>query len=231
MKEDGFMQPVARKNSSQIAADLVRELAWDTLTKGSAVSVSVDGGTVTLSGDVESYAAKMAAEEAARRVAGTTAVVNDLLVVMPDHRACTDAELASAVRHALTWDLLVPDGVRSRVEGGVVVLEGEVSALQEREEAERAVRRLRGVRGVRNELAIWPSDLESSVVHAMIEEALERRGAGNPERVAVAVENGLATLSGRVRSYAERQELVGAIAHAPGIRAVDDRLIVDPHQR
>jgi hypothetical protein len=59
---------------------------------------------VTLAGWVDSYLKKLAAEEAAHRVHGVKAVVNDLEVRLPGYAERTDADLAAAVVSALKWD-------------------------------------------------------------------------------------------------------------------------------
>lgn len=35
-------------------------------------------------------------------------------------------------------------------------------------------------------------------------------------------------MSGPVRSWAEKRAILGAVSHAPGVRAVEENLFIDP---
>lgn len=218
------------KSDGEIQRDVLRELAWDPRVEQGEIGVEVRHGVVTLSGTVSSWGKRVAAEEAAHRVAGVLDVANDIQVKVPGGLARTDAEIAEAVRQALTWDVFVPDQrIRSTVTDGWVTLDGEVDFWTEREDAERAVRNLAGVRGVTNRIAVAvtpPRELPADVQRA-IEEALARRAHRQARRIRVDVAGGRVTLSGRVRSWEERRAVVGAARLAPGVETVEDRLEVD----
>ena len=95
------MGQIAKKTDAQFKAEVVQELRWDTRVKETAVGVEVDRGIVTLTGTVDSWAARLAAQEAAHRVAGVLDVANDLHVKLPTSTERTDADIARAVRSAL----------------------------------------------------------------------------------------------------------------------------------
>jgi osmotically-inducible protein OsmY len=218
------------KSDEQIKQEVLRELRWDTRVEETEVGVTVDRGVVTLTGAVSSYAKKLAAQEAAHRVSGVLDVANDIEVKVPGSLVRTDTEIARAVRRAFEWDALVPgERIRSTVSNGWVTLEGSVDTLSQREDAERAVRYLLGVTGVHNQLAISPPPVQPEEVREVIEEALERRAEREAERIQVRVEDGAVTLSGRVRSYAEKRAILGAVSHAPGVETVSDDLRLEPY--
>jgi menaquinone-dependent protoporphyrinogen oxidase len=111
----------------------------------------------------------------------------------------TDEVIALAVRRAFVNDVAVPDeSIRPSVSDGIVVLQGTVTCAVEREEAERIAGSVTGVRGVRNEIAVWPQDLQSSVIWETIREALQQR-TDEKRRVAVLY----ATREGQTRKIAE----------------------------
>jgi osmotically-inducible protein OsmY len=218
------------KSDGQIKQELERELRWDTRVEETEVGVTVNQGVVALTGTVSSYAKKMAAQEAAHRVAGVLDVANDLQVKVPGSLSRTDMEVAQAVRHGLQWDVLVPDQrISSTVSDGWVTLEGSVDNLREREDAGRTVRFLRGVKGVHNKLIVSAQEIEPEEVRAVIEEALERQAEREASRIRVTVDNGAVTLAGEVRSYAEKRAILGAASHALGIRVVHDHLRISPY--
>jgi osmotically-inducible protein OsmY len=225
-----MVEPTRTKSDGETQQDVLRELAWDPRVEQAEIAVSVRRGVVTLTGTVSSWGKRLAAEEAAYRVAGVLDVVNDVEVKVPGGLVRSDAEIADAVRHALTWDVFVPDQrIRSRVSDGWVTLDGDVDFWAEREDAERAVRNLVGVRGVTNRIAVTvtpPRELPSDVRRA-IDDALARRAHRQAGRVRVDVAGGRVTLSGRVRSWEERRAIVGAARLTPGVEAVADELEID----
>jgi osmotically-inducible protein OsmY len=76
------------------------------------------------------------ARDVALRVPGVLDVADDLEVIVP--QPCGDAAIAAAVRHALQWNVHVPDQrIQSTVSDGRVTLTGTVDLLRERDDAAR----------------------------------------------------------------------------------------------
>jgi osmotically-inducible protein OsmY len=217
------------KTDRQIQEDVLLELRWDSKVDETEIGVQVEKGIVTLSGFVDSYAKKFAAREAAHRVIGVLDVADDLRVKPTGPFQRTDTEIAQAVRHALEWDVFVPDQkIHSTVSDGSVTLDGEVATLGEREDAERVVRELVGVKAVNNRLTVKRLPADPVKIRHDIERALERRAEREAEKVRVQVEDGTVTLEGHVRTWPEKRAVLGTVAHAPGVLAVKDRLYVSP---
>ena len=84
------------KTDIQIQMDVLRELNWDTRIAQTDVGVEVDRGVVTLTGTVDSYAKKTAAEQAAHRVVGVLDVANDITIHYAGLGRKTDSEIARA---------------------------------------------------------------------------------------------------------------------------------------
>jgi osmotically-inducible protein OsmY len=218
------------RSDESIHQNVLRELHWDSRVDDTEVGVEVDQGVVTLTGTVESYAKKLAAQAAAHRVRGVLDVANDIRVKVPGSPGRTDTEIAQAVRHTLVWDVLVPDTrITSTVADGWVTLAGSVDWLREREDAERAVRHLHGVHGVQNTLVVRPPTVQPERVREVIEDALERGAAHEAKHIQVRVSDGVVTLTGHVRSYAEKRAVMGAVSHAPGVHTVQDHLRIEPY--
>ena len=121
------------KSDIQIQKDVMEELRWDPMLNASEIGVAVRHGIVTLSGQVDSYPKKLAAEKAAKQVAGVKAIAEDMQVgIFPGNRK-TDAEIAEAVLNALKWHSAVQEEkIKIKVEEGDVRLEGEVEWEYER---------------------------------------------------------------------------------------------------
>jgi osmotically-inducible protein OsmY len=209
----------------QLHRRVLEELAWDTRVDETDVGVEVDNRVVTLTGHVDSYAKRKAAEQAAHRVPGVRDVANDIQVHIPGSVGKTDTEIAQAVRRALQDDVYVPDeDIETTVSNGWVTLVGDVDHYREREDAERAIVRLRGVRGITNMLTVHAKEIPPYAIREAIEQALDRRAAREAERIKVHVDNGVVTLTGEVHTWPDRRAVVGAAAHAPGVRSVVDHL-------
>jgi osmotically-inducible protein OsmY len=216
-----------RKTDAQLQLDVLNELKWDTRVEPNDVGVTVHGGVVTLTGTVTSWATKLAAAEAAHRVAGVLDVANDLTVKPLVGAGRDDSDIAAAVRNALKWDVLVPDErIQSTVADGVVTLTGHVVLASQRADAARAVRNLTGVRSVDNRITVEPAGVTPVEVRGAIQNALERHADREASRIQIDVEGGRVTLHGEVDSWGERQAVVGAAWGTRGVDNVVDRLRV-----
>jgi osmotically-inducible protein OsmY len=217
-----------KRTDSDIQQAVLRELKWDTRVEETDVGVEVDAGVVTLTGTVSSWAKRIAAQEAAHRVSGVLDVANDIQVKVLGSLDRTDTDIASAVRHALQWDVFVPEaGIRSTVSNAWVTLEGDVDYWSQRDDAEKAIRNLAGVRGVSNQIEIKPPKVSSLEVRKAIEAALERQAEREAQRISLDVRDGRVGMSGVVHSWAEKVAVVGAAKGTPGVRTVDDHLRIE----
>ena len=218
------------KSDEEIRNDALFQLDWDSRLRRCDIGLNVKKGVVTLTGTVDSYAKKLAAQKAAHRVPGVLDVANEIEVKVTGILRRTDSEIASAVRHALEWDVLVPSKkIHSTVANGWVTLEGEVEYFSEREDAERAVARLPGVRGVSNKIEVYASPVEPERVKLLIEDVLERRADREAKRIRVSVDEGNVTLTGAVKSWDEKKAILGSVGHAPGVKMIHDHLFIDPY--
>ena len=217
------------KTDQEIQRNVLDELKWDARVQPNEIGVAVKDGVVTLTGWVDSYTKKWAAEEAAHRVKGVRAVANDVEVRIPTMAERTDADIALAVTRAIEWDAMVPtEKVKVTVSKGWVTLEGAVEWQFEKEAAERAARRITGVRGVTNLVRVQPSTPSPSDIKQRIEAALLRDAETDAQRIQVEVSGSTVTLRGTVRSYAEKQEAARVAWSAPGVKAVENQIQVAP---
>ena len=212
------------RTDEEIQRDVLNELKFEPRVQPNEIGVVVKDGVVTLTGWVESYAKKWAAEEAAHRVRGVLAVANDIEVRLPTAAERTDADIAAAAVRALEWDAAIPvDKLDITVSKGWVTLRGEVEWQYQKQDAERVVRRLQGVRGVSNLIVVRPR-LSPTELKEKIEQALVRTAELDAQGIQVRVEGSKVILEGKVRSWAERDEAERTAWSAPGVTAVENRI-------
>src|SRR6267143_7130838 len=96
------------RTDPQIQTDVLAELKWEPRVRPNEIGVAVKDGVVTLTGWVDSYTERWAAEDAAHRVRGVKAVANDIEVRLSSGAERTDADIAAAAIQALEWDAVVP---------------------------------------------------------------------------------------------------------------------------
>lgn len=214
------------KTDLEIQKDVMDELKWQPFLHAAEIGVSVKNGVVTLSGQVDNYGKKLAAENAARKVAGVKALAEDLQVgISPAYRK-TDAEIAEAVLNALKWHTAIPDDrIKVKVEDGIVKLEGEVEWEFQRNSAKTAVQYLTGVRSVVNLVTVRPK-VSADDLEKKISAAFHRSATIDAAKVNVSVIGNKAVLTGKVRSFAEKQEAEDAVWAAPGIFSLESKLQV-----
>lgn len=214
--------------AQDLRQQLLEELDWEPRLGASQVDVKVsDHGVVTLTGLVKSYAEKVAAERATRRVRGVHAVVNDIDILLPMTHERSDPGIAEAVVHALEWNVLVPhDAINVRVADGWVRLSGTVDWNYQRAAAADAVKFLTGVKGITNRITVRPRVMVPDL-KARIESALLRNAEVEAHGISVHLQDNTVTLRGHVQSLAERAAAESAAWGAPGVTTVKNELAVE----
>jgi osmotically-inducible protein OsmY len=204
---------------------VLRQLEWDPQVDAGGIGVAAKGGVVTLTGYIDSYAGKLAAERAAKRVRGVRAVANDIQVTLRLER--TDADIAADVARVLALHSIVPNSVQAAVHNGNVTLTGKVDWLFQKRNAEKALRHIRGVRNIVDYITVAPRAVERDVRHRIVE-ALHRNANVDAQHVTVTVSGDTTTLTGRVGSWLQRETAERAAADAPGIAHVENHIVVEP---
>lgn len=211
-----------------VQQDVLDELDWDPEITATDVGVEVDNRVVTLTGTVDSFAKKWAAERAALRVARVRAVANDIDVRLFGTAVKNDTDIAQAVANALEWDASVPfENLHIKVEDGEVTLSGEVPWNFQRTEVADSVRRVSGVKSVINLITLSAHPSSAEKIRSDIERALVRNAEIDADAIRVRIEDRHAILTGTVRAWAEKQAAEDAAWRAPGITNVTNNIRVD----
>lgn len=214
------------KTNEELQCDVENAIKWEPLLDAAEIGVTAKDGIVTLTGTVDSYAKKTEAESAAKKVAGVTALVEDIKIEYGSYWAKkNDNEIADEILNAFKWNTEVPaDNLKVKVENGWVTLEGELGWNYQKEAAKDAVKNLLGVTGVSNNIKIKS---EVDVVERKdIEAAIKRNVSFNNQDIEVSVTDKNVKLKGRVYSYYAKDEAERMAWNTPGVCTVDNELII-----
>jgi osmotically-inducible protein OsmY len=215
------------KTDLEIQKDVMDEFRWEPLFKASEIGVAVKNGIVTLSGVVDNYVMKRAAEEAAIRVSGVNAVAEDIDVRLSTFGTTTDADLAQAVVNALKWNSSVPDEkFKVKVENKWVTLEGEVEYEFQRRATRNAVENLSGVLGINNKIKLVPK-IKATEIKNKINAAFQRSATVDANKITITADGSKVTLSGKVRSFVEKRDAERAAWAAPGVAQLENKIEID----
>ena len=215
------------KNNSELQTDVQNAIKWEPLLNAAEIGVTAKDGVVSLTGVVDSYAKKLEAEDAAKKVIGVKAVVEKIEVKFPNSWTKTNTEIANEVLSALKSNWSVPnDKVTIKVEDGWVTLEGELPWNYQKEAAKNAINWLTGVKGVTNNIKI-KSESHDSIEQKDVENAIRRIWSLDDLDIKVKVSGTTVTLTGTVNTWFQKEE-AGRIAwKTPGIWHVKNELAVD----
>jgi len=135
----------------EIARRALNSLSWDASVPKDSVKVAVDGGMVTLSGQVGWQFERMAAQDAVSTLYGVIGVINSITLKSQPQPGDVKSRIESALKRSAELD---SDSVRVSVSGGTVTLDGSVDSWAAREAAEDAAWSAPGVRSVQDQLSV-----------------------------------------------------------------------------
>lgn len=212
------------KSDGALRDDIEQEFDWDLPLTSKEVGIAVENGVVTLTGEVDSYAAKWSAERAVERVEGVRGVANELKVRAANEH--NDTDIAKAAANVVEWNVSVPrDQVVVTVVNGWVTLTGEVAQDYQRRAAERSIRYLRGVKGVTNLVTI-KRQASASDVKQKIDASFARQASIDAQHIRVEANDGEVILRGQVRSWSERRDAERTARSGKGVKSVTNLLTV-----
>jgi osmotically-inducible protein OsmY len=215
------------KTDLEIQKDVMDELKWEPLLTASEIGVAVKQGVVTLSGTVDTFSKKEEAESAAKRVTGVKAVAEDIEVKPFATSKKNDTEVARMIAESLkSHSALQEDKIKIKVEDGWVTAEGLVDWEYQKEAVKNTVKNLTGVVGISNNISVKPS-ITAKDIKQKIALAFHRSATVDSSKIEIDIQGNKAILTGKVRSWTEKNDAEEATWKAPGITAIENKLIID----
>src|SRR3954452_17750560 len=214
-------------SNEELRYDVEEELFWEPRVDNEAIAVSTDDGDGTLRGTVGSFREKCEAANATKRVYGVTKVDNALSVRLIDGDRRDDADVRGAVLQALMLDAAVPSSIDASVKGGMVTLAGMAAFNYQRAEAAFVAGNGPGAIALDDQVQLTNGDSAPADVRHSIKKAFTRDASLDAEALSIDTLDGTVVLSGHVDSWIEHDAAVNAAWAAPGVRAVEDGIVVD----
>jgi osmotically-inducible protein OsmY len=217
------------KTNEELRQDVMEEIKWDPALRSvaSEIGVTAKEGVVTLSGLVDTYSKKLAAEKAAQRVSGVKVVAVDIQIKTFKTEK-TDTEIAEAVKNALRWNSSVnEDKVEIKVDNGWVYLSGKVDWDYQKRAAQTNVEDLIGVKGIINNIEVVSKEIDEMELKNRIVKAYHRIATVDSSHIQVEASGTNVTLRGTVRSWAEKKEAENVAWSSPGVMSVTNKIEID----
>ena len=214
------------KTDSQLQQDVMDELQWEPRVDHANIGVAATDGVITLSGFASSYAEKIAAEKAARRIKGVRGLAEEIEVRLPSQAKTADPEIAKRIADIFDWSAMIPNNkIAVKVEHGWVTLTGMVDGHFQRKSAVDFASRISGVTGVSNQITVKaaasPFDVKDRIMAAF------RRNADlDASSITVSADGNTVRLGGQVHAWYERQIAERAAWSAPGVDRIEDNIML-----
>ena len=214
------------KTDSQLQQDVMAELQWEPRVDHANIGVAATDGVITLSGFASSYAEKIAAEKAARRIKGVRGLAEEIEVRLPSQAKTADPEIAKRIADIFDWSAMIPNNkIAVKVEHGWVTLTGMVDGHFQRKSAVDFASRISGVTGVSNQITVKaaasPLDVKDRIMAAF------RRNADlDASSITVSADGNTVRLGGQVHAWYERQIAERAAWSAPGVDRIEDNIML-----
>jgi osmotically-inducible protein OsmY len=144
----------------------------------------------------------------------------------------TDAQLKTDVIRELAWDIQFDEAaIGVSAHHGVVTLNGTVESWADKHAAEEAAHRVVGALDVANEIEIKPSwsatRSDADIAEAVRGALVWSRFVPDPQIRSTVSDQGTVTLTGTVRTLAQRDEAERVVRDIAGVRCVANHIAVE----
>lgn len=154
--------------------------------------------------------------------------IGTLLLLSPVHAVnedFKDKDITGIIRTQLLRD----DGVEAHLidvetSDGIVTLSGTVDNLLAKDQAFRIAESIKGVRAVVNDISVLPIKRTDVQIAKDVENSLASDPATRPFKINVEVNNGIVTLSGKVKFWNDKQLVTQVVKGVKGVKEIENEI-------
>lgn len=227
----------ASENDELIKSKIEKTYAFRTYLVDDSITIEVDKGVVTLTGEVLTNSHRTLANETARNISGVTAIENKLV---------TEAEVAAKkadywIGKKVTLTLMFHRNVNAsnttvEVKDGVVTLKGPATSAAQKELTTEYAKDISGVISVNNVMTVVaPPDslkqtlgekIDDASIVGLVKAELMARQSTNGIDTKVVSRNGAITLTGIAKNEAEKTLVSKLVEDIRGVISVDNEMTI-----
>ena len=218
-------------NNGKMYTNVMEQLNFEPMLDASNITVSIHGDhdIVILGGTVKSFAEKLIAERAIKRLANVRSIANEIKIEFSAKNEKSDVKIAEDVTNALKKHYITASkNIQSVVKNGIVTLTGEVDWYYQKNSAFNAINNLIGIRSIINNIEVKPSIvIDSSKVKEQITKDFERHARIDASKIKVTIEGKKIILTGTVRNYDEMDDAKDTAWSIAGVKEVENNLTME----
>jgi len=222
---------------SRIVSSARKSYVFKTYLQGDDIRIDSKEGAVTLTGFIAASFHKTLAQETLAGLPGVRSVDNRLEVRGSSPTANSDMWLSDKVKITLLFHRSLNSGrTEVEVKDGVVTLRGSAISQEQKELTAEYARDVEGVKDVSNEMAVETAPaavprttsekIDDVSVAALVRMALLLHHSTSGAYTTVAVRRGVATVGGKARTAAEKDQVSRIVKDVNGVTAVKNLMTI-----
>lgn len=227
------MPVLASNMDERIESSAEQSHVFKTYLKNDDIKVESEGGVVTLTGTVGEASHKSLARDTVAGLPGVKSVDNKLEVKGEQPTEYSDAWLIAKVKTTLLLHRNVSVNTEVSAKDGVVTLQGEAASQAEKNLTTEYARDIEGVRNVINEMTVSGKAKEKVTLGEKIDDAsitaevkmvLLSHRSTSAIHTKVETNNGVVTLTGKARNFAEIDLVTKYVKDIDGVHSVKNKM-------
>jgi osmotically-inducible protein OsmY len=227
----------AASTDDRIESSAAKSYTFKTTLKDDSIKTESKDGMVTLTGTVAEASHKSLAEDTVASLPGVKSVDNQLVVSGAQPAEHSDAWITTKVKSALLFHRNVSaTGTTVYTKDGIVTLEGEASSMAQKDLTTEYAKDIDNVKSVQNNMTVakMPSAPEATMgekiddasITAEVKSSLLSHRSTSALHTTVTTTDGVVTLSGVAKNYAEKSLVTKLATDINGVTSVINNMTI-----
>ncbi|OIO72072.1 MAG: transport-associated protein [Zetaproteobacteria bacterium CG_4_9_14_3_um_filter_49_83] len=230
------MPVLASNMDDSIESSAKQSHVFKTYLKSDDIKVEAEDGVVTLTGSVGETSHKSLAQDTVAGLHGVKSVDNKLEVKGEQPTEYSDAWLITKVKTTLLFHSNVSAMTEVSAKDGVVTLQGKATSQAEKNLTTEYAKDIEGVKDVNNEMTVSGKAIKKATLGEKIDDAsitaevkmlLLSHRSTSAVHTKVETNNGVVTLSGKVKNAAEIDLVTKYVNDIDGVHSVKNKMTIE----